>query len=92
MKLASLAVIAVLICAFSLSTASVVLAEDRTITSAVFITMREEPKEILSENEDLKNCFESQRKQDLESQLEISTEKIVQAKNETEQYTICDKL
>ncbi len=67
-------------------------AEQTTITTAVFITIRELPEEIASENPNTSECLHSQIERNPESMPEINVDKIQSDVGEVTRYTICEKL
>ncbi len=84
--------IGILISGLLFGVISEVTAEQKTITTNIFITIREEPKDILAKDQNLSNCLDSQKEKNPESEPEIDAEKVQQGQQEITRYTICEKI
>ena len=92
MKILQTALIILLVSVVVMGLAVQAAAEEKTLTTVIYVTVRETPNELLAEDESLNQCFQSQMMKDPKMEPKISTQIIQQAKKETTHYTICDKL
>lgn len=68
-----------------------VIAKEQTLTTSIQIRILQRP-EILKQNTDAIDCFNSQIEKNPRSALEVNSEQILREKQENTIYTICDKL
>ncbi len=84
------ALITILATGLFLLSAVQVIAGGQSLTTTIYITILERP-EILTRNEDVSNCFNSQIKENPASAPKVNVEEIQERKTKITRYTICEE-